>query len=81
MTFMAKEMGIEFIGKPFKCLNCTVEKNKKTKIPKESEKCCTVKGEQFYIDISSIKHKVWGNKRMGYYVWMNLLDLRKAMME
>ena len=41
----AKAMGIELIGKPFKCINCTVEKIQKTKIPKESEKCSTIKGE------------------------------------
>ena len=41
----AKTMGIELIGKTFKCLNCTIEKIQKTKILKESEKCSTVKGE------------------------------------
>ena len=37
ITSMAKAIGIELIGKPFKCLNCTVEKIQKTKILKESE--------------------------------------------
>ena len=41
----AKVMGIELIWKPFKCINCTVENIQKTNIPKESEKCSTVKGE------------------------------------
>ena len=42
----AKAMGIKLIGKPFKCLNCTVEKIQKSKFLKESEKHSTVKGEQ-----------------------------------
>ena len=40
----AKAMGIKLIGKPFKCINCTVEKIQKTTILIESENYSTVKG-------------------------------------
>ena len=39
----AKAMGIKLIGKPFKCINFTVEKIQETRILKESE--TTGKGE------------------------------------
>ena len=35
ITSMMKAMGIELIGKPFKCLNCVMEKIQKTKILKK----------------------------------------------
>ena len=45
VSSMARAIGMKLNGNPFKCLNCTVEKIQKSKSPKESEKCCTVKGE------------------------------------